>query len=732
MSRHARLDQSHSALRAKSFLDSNLTLVGEWLWGDCYTVELHQDTLAIIGNGRYVHFLNAANPAAPEIIGEYLTDSFVKDLVVSDTLCYVLSGRSFLVLDVSDPTSPQELSMIDLGASTARLIVDGPFAYVQVYNALVIVDIANPLRPVKRASYAIGERFAFMASRNGYVYVGYGAGAITHYPRIFDVRNPNAIVPLDDITTDGLFAGVAVKDTLLFLTGYVSSPFANAIKVFSISDAANPVLLVTDTLGVVPNVPYHIVVQDTLAFVTMSTGEIAVFDISDIYDIRKLTGFVRPNAQSGNYKVSVSSRLAAAAQWNGVSLIDRVREDSLSNGSFFLTGGQVNDVVVRDSVAYLTHMPGGVTLLDVTDPSQPRRIGAIELPSRDSSSRLNGAGDVLFGDSLAYVLTGYSIEAIDFSILGSPTVRGFVPIKYGSSIVQNGSFLYAAEYDSGITIFDISQATNIKEVGRYMLPPGEHAIRLALKDSYLFVVGYPKGIRILDVSTPGCINQIDSIPAIVRGMALRDSILCIENITEANDLQIYSIVDPLFPTLLGSLDLSLYNVSWVDLSFPDDFLYFSRADDQGSTSVRLVNLRVPSSPYLAAALQTNGYSSFVYASEKYLYFCDDAGLRIARNDLVTAIVKNDLAGYADFHLHESYPNPFNTLTTLTFQIPDRGRVILEVFDQVGRRVQTIVDSELLAGVYHSTWDASNFASGVYMCRLQLNENFRVRRLMLLK
>lgn len=733
VSRLARLDQSRSVAHSKTALDSNLTLVGEWLWGDCYTVELFQDTLALIGNGQYVHILNAANPDAPVIVGEYLTDSYVKDIVVRDSLCYVLSGRSFLILDISAPTSPQEVSSIDIGGSTARLILDGPYAYVQVYNALVIVDISNPFQPVKRASHALGEHFFSMASRNGYVYVGYGAGAITHYPRIFDVRNPNAIIPLGDITRDGLFAGVAVQDTFLFLAGYVMSPFANAIKVFSISDPANPVHLVTDTLGIVPDVPYNIVVRDTLAFVTMSSRQISVFDISDIYDMRKLTGIIRPGAQSGNYKVSVSSRLVAAAQWNGVWFIERVDEDSLRSGSFFLTGGRVNDVVVRDSIAYLCHTPGGVTLLDVSDPSQPKRVGAIELPSRDISFRLNGVSDVVFGDSLAYALTGYSVEAIDFSNRESPTMKGFVNVTMGSSIALDGDLMYVAEYDSGISIFDIAEPSNFVTVGRYMLPPGEHARRIGLKGSYLFVACYPNGIRFLDVSKPEAVDQIDSIPAMVRGMAVRDSILCIENISEPNDLQIYSISNPLNPTLLGSVDLLLYNLVWVDLSVSEHFLYFSRADNQGGTSVRFIDLREPSVPTLAGTFETIGYSSFTYASDKYLFFGDAAaGLRIARNDLVTMVGRDDSRPDLNFHLQMVYPNPFNTSSRIRYKIPRRGHVELEVFDQLGKRVQTLVDGELAPGVYEKAWDATPFASGVYYCRLQLNDDVRVIRLILLK
>ncbi|MFT4604562.1 MAG: hypothetical protein ACI9W4_001295 [Rhodothermales bacterium] len=54
----------------------------------------------------------------------------------------------------------------------------------------------------------------------------------------------------------------------------------------------------------------------------------------------------------------------------------------------------------------------------------------------------------------------------------------------------------------------------------------------------------------------------------------------------------------------------------------------------------------------------------------------------------------------EFELSQNYPNPFNPVTTVEFALPETVEVRLEVFDVLGRRVQTLVNGPMDAG-YHS-------------------------------
>ncbi|MBI5470745.1 MAG: T9SS type A sorting domain-containing protein [Ignavibacteriae bacterium] len=92
-----------------------------------------------------------------------------------------------------------------------------------------------------------------------------------------------------------------------------------------------------------------------------------------------------------------------------------------------------------------------------------------------------------------------------------------------------------------------------------------------------------------------------------------------------------------------------------------------------------------------------------------------------------------------FVLHQNYPNPFNPSTRIKFRIGDVGgqrsevsRVMLKVYDVLGREVATLVDENLSAGKYEATFDAKGLASGLYFYRLQSGSFVETKKLMVLR
>ena len=71
-------------------------------------------------------------------------------------------------------------------------------------------------------------------------------------------------------------------------------------------------------------------------------------------------------------------------------------------------------------------------------------------------------------------------------------------------------------------------------------------------------------------------------------------------------------------------------------------------------------------------------------------------------------------------LHQNYPNPFNSTTTISFELHEPGFVRLEIFDILGRQVETLAELQLDSGTHRRSWDASSHASGVYIIRLDVD------------
>jgi len=90
-----------------------------------------------------------------------------------------------------------------------------------------------------------------------------------------------------------------------------------------------------------------------------------------------------------------------------------------------------------------------------------------------------------------------------------------------------------------------------------------------------------------------------------------------------------------------------------------------------------------------------------------------------------------------YALHANYPNPFNPLTTVEFELPLPGRTTLAVYDLQGRLVKVLKDEHMPAAVHTVRWDGTDgrgqrVASGTYYLRMQSEEFRAVRKMMLLK
>lgn len=80
----------------------------------------------------------------------------------------------------------------------------------------------------------------------------------------------------------------------------------------------------------------------------------------------------------------------------------------------------------------------------------------------------------------------------------------------------------------------------------------------------------------------------------------------------------------------------------------------------------------------------------------------------------------------------SYPNPFNASTTISYSLPEPSDVKLVIYDILGRKVKTLYDGNQTAGEHAIIWDADGFSSGIYFYELQAGNLVETRKMVLLK
>jgi uncharacterized protein (TIGR02145 family) len=83
-------------------------------------------------------------------------------------------------------------------------------------------------------------------------------------------------------------------------------------------------------------------------------------------------------------------------------------------------------------------------------------------------------------------------------------------------------------------------------------------------------------------------------------------------------------------------------------------------------------------------------------------------------------------------LLQNFPNPFNPNTIISFTLPERTRVVLSVYNELGEKVAVLFDGEKTAGSHSVEWNASKFVSGVYFYELKTEKYQAVKKLILMK
>jgi len=76
----------------------------------------------------------------------------------------------------------------------------------------------------------------------------------------------------------------------------------------------------------------------------------------------------------------------------------------------------------------------------------------------------------------------------------------------------------------------------------------------------------------------------------------------------------------------------------------------------------------------------------------------------------------------DHKLLQNFPNPFNPVTKIKYQIPYSSIVILKVYDVLGREVKTLVNQFKSKGTYEISFDGNENPSGLYFYQLSVDGN----------
>ena len=101
------------------------------------------------------------------------------------------------------------------------------------------------------------------------------------------------------------------------------------------------------------------------------------------------------------------------------------------------------------------------------------------------------------------------------------------------------------------------------------------------------------------------------------------------------------------------------------------------------------------------------------------------------------VINKETVFPSKFTLHQNFPNPFNPITTLMYDLPSDAFVTLSIYDMLGGEITQLVNTTQQAGFKSIQWDATvsmgrAVSAGVYIYKIQAGEFIQTRKMVLLK
>ncbi|MBL51823.1 MAG: hypothetical protein CMG57_07695, partial [Candidatus Marinimicrobia bacterium] len=186
---------------------------------------------------------------------------------------------------------------------------------------------------------------------------------------------------------------------------------------------------------------------------------------------------------------------------------------------------------------------------------------------------------------------------------------------------------------------------------------------------------------------------------------------------------------------------------WMPATDPDNDLvnYYMAAHDDGGvyfdSSSAMTNMFITTGDFaadqIADGVGVMTYLWDVWAHDSWDSTSSDNGPHTLTVD-VSAVLEIDDIGLPEvFALHNNYPNPFNPVTNISYDIPEAAEVSLEIFNVAGQKIRTIAQGLHEPGRYRVQWNATNdigqpLSSGMYIYRIQAGDFISVKKLILMK
>lgn len=441
------------------------------------------DVVYLVGSD--MHLFDYSNRRVPEYIDHFRLDRTAGAVAASRDYIYAAeSMRGWMhVIDARDPLHPTKRGSVDTGIAASAIAVDGTRVYV-CHNkpapdgGISTVNVTDPDNPVVQGHYQL-EHVTEAAVADGLLYVMH-SGALS----ILDLREPDE--PRLLATTGWLGADeltVAVADGIAFVGD------ERGILTLDVSDPSRPHVLGRYDL---PSWLHRTAVDGETMYVTDAHGFVHVVDISDPATPELISSY---ETGSGNTNdIVLDGGLAYIAVGDDGAQI--VSLEDPRNPVLLSSIPGVQDcwgIAVQGNMVYLgeRYPYGRFHVFDVSNPYEPRFLGGTVLSS-NAIEKIEVSGDFAFVDTVL-------LTVVDISDPSNPTEIGRYE-RDTRSIDLDGDYLYVGLGTRGeaVEVFEVSDPYSLQTVGWY----DARQVRNVLVEEGVMYVGAVNFLALVDVHDP--------------------------------------------------------------------------------------------------------------------------------------------------------------------------------------------------------------------------------------
>ncbi len=707
----------------------------------------------VAGSAGGVHLVDLANPAAPAFVGSLgAYDEATGVDVDGDHLAVANGLDGVALLDISDPFAPAELGRYDTFGISKRVDLRWPIAHVADLLSYTMVDFTDPGNPDERGvAGPVSQAWDVAVSGNRAAVAGldFGVGLVDisdlDFPVTLDTesritgavdvqwsagslwlagrRGLSAVsVTADELSWDGA-ADNRGDGTGLVLSAEVAY-LVSTLEVTTVDIASrnSPKAAGSADLPGFATTDIVVLRDGAHAMYACGTGGLQIVTKSRA-DPQWIGGIV-PRTITRHVRLVPGTDVAVVAD-DGIRTVDTASPRALDElGHVATPGGGRARLFVESrraqDLAYLADGAAGLVVVDVSDPANPAVIGGADTPGF--------ALDVEVHDQVAYVADEFpGVQVFDVADPAHPDHLGTIAVEdRAMAVAATDDHLLVSDGMRGVRIHDFATLA----VAAFV-PIPEFTQDIAV-DGHLAYVPDQRSVHVLDLTLPAAPRYLGAthpdrqpFAVAVGSDALWTADLTAQAVSYPKQCPVTTAVG--FSGFAASAGFWTVDLAW-STSYESDHDGFrvERRDVAGgawhAVSSGLVRGR---SPYRWTDAEVDADRTYAYR----LVAVEFGG---AEQTGPPAIVTTPDWPRAAVSVQGVAPNPFRGGTGLTFTLRRPADVRIAVHDVAGRRLRTLVDGRLEAGVHRQAWDGTDAdgrraAGGVYFVRIETAAGSRALR-----